>query len=135
MKQTDPEYPPIPAVHLAIRFLLELAMLAGVCLAGWELGGVAGAISAPLAAAALWGVFGTQGDGSRGDPVVPVSGRVRLLLEIVLFGIATYGYWAGWTRAASETFLTISVLHYGITWERQAWLVRTKLPSPHPKTR
>jgi ribose/xylose/arabinose/galactoside ABC-type transport system permease subunit len=117
-------YPPIPVIHLAIRFALEIAMLAGIWMAAEYHWGDVAAILAVLAAMALWGGVGTPGDGSRGAPVVPTPGQLRLLLEIALFGIAAYGYWVEWSRAASETFLTISVLHYVITWERQWWLIR-----------
>lgn len=99
-------------------------MWAGCGLAGWELGGWPGATLGVLLSLALWGVFGTVGDGSRGVPVVQTPGQLRLLLELSLFGIAAWGYWVGWDRIASETFLTVSVLHYGITWERQWWLIR-----------
>jgi len=37
-------YPPIPVVHLAIRFLLEIAMLVGVGMAGWHIWRYLGAI-------------------------------------------------------------------------------------------
>lgn len=117
-------YPPIPAIHLAIRFLLELVMLAGIWLAGRHVAGWPGGITAVLLAMVLWGVFGTTGDGTRGSPVIPTPGRLRLLLEVVLFAAAAYGFWVGLSRAASETFLTVSVLHYLITWERQWWLIR-----------
>jgi hypothetical protein len=99
-------------------------MWAGCALAGREIGGLGGAIVAVLLSMALWGIFGTPGDGSRGEPMVPTPGRIRLLLEIALFGIAAWGFWVGWDRIASETFLTVSVLHYVITWERQWWLIR-----------
>src|SRR5688572_23191338 len=117
-------YRPIPAVHLAIRFLLELVMLAGVAMLGWELAGLIGAIALAIGALALWGVFGTEGDGARGDPVIATPGPFRLLLELVLFGVGAVGLWLVWSRAASETFLTVSVIHYLITWERQWWLIR-----------
>jgi hypothetical protein len=120
-----PGYPPIPPVHLAIRFLLELAMLVGVGWAGWHLWRYPGAILAVLAAGTLWGVFGTPGDGTRGAAVVDTPGPLRLLLELGLFATAGYGYWVGWSRAASETFLTVAALHYVITWERNWWLLRS----------
>jgi hypothetical protein len=116
--------PPIPPVHLAIRFLLELAMLAGLGLAGWSLWRYAGATLAVAGGAALWGIFGTSGDGSRDAPVIETPGRVHLMLEIVLFALAGYGFWVTWTRAASGTILTLAVLHYAVTWERQWWLFR-----------
>ena len=99
-------------------------MLIGVGWAGWHHWRYLGAILAVVAACVLWGVFGTPGDGTRGAPVVATYGPVRLLLELALFGVAGYGYWVGWSRAASETFLTVSVLHYFITWERNWWLLR-----------
>jgi hypothetical protein len=106
-------------------------MLAGVAMLGWELAGVVGAIALATGAMALWGIFGTEGDGTRGDPVVRTPGPVRLLLELVLFGLGAVGIWLVWSRAASETFLTVSVLHYAITWERQWWLLRG---SPRPSS-
>ena len=99
-------------------------MIGGVGLLGRELVGMPGAVALALAAMALWGVFGTAGDGTRGDPVVKTPGPIRLTLELTLFGLGALGFWLGWSRAASETFLTVSVLHYAITWERQWWLIR-----------
>ena len=88
-------------------------MLAGIWMAA-DYGYIA-AILAVLAAMTLWALR-HAGDGSRGAPVVSTPGQLRLALEIVLFGIAAYGYWVEWSRAASETFPTVSVLHYAITW-------------------
>jgi hypothetical protein len=99
-------------------------MLAGAGMAGWHVWRYAGAILFVLGACLLWGLFGTTGDGSRGAPVVETPGQIRLALEITLFGVAAYGYWVVWSRAASETFLTAAVLHYLITWERNWWLLR-----------
>src|SRR4029079_6158369 len=84
-------YPPIPAIHLAIRFLLEIAMLVGVGMAGWHIWRYAGAILFVAGTMALWGIFGTPADVSRGAAIVPTPGQFRLLLEIALFGIAAYG--------------------------------------------
>lgn len=117
-------YPPIPVFHLAIRFLLEIVLWAGWGLAGWHLAEWPGAVIGVLVSMAVWGVFGTPGDGSRGAPVVRTPGQLRLLLEVALFAVAAWGIWVVWSRAASETFLTITVLHYAITWERQWWLIR-----------
>jgi hypothetical protein len=117
-------YPPIPIVHLVIRFLLEIAMWAGCGLAGWHVAGWAGAVAGVAGSMALWGIFGTVGDSSRKSPVVPIPGPVRLALEAMLFGIAAWGIWVVWSRAGSETFLTLTLLHYAITWERQWWLIR-----------
>jgi hypothetical protein len=77
-----------------------------------------------LAGCLLWGIFGTSGDGTRGDPVIETPGQIRLALELALFGLAAYGYWIVWSRAAAETLLTAAVLHYLVTWERNWWLLR-----------
>ena len=99
-------------------------MLAGAGMVGWHIWRYAGAALVVLGACLLWGVFGTSGDGSRGRPVIETPGAMRLALEIALFGLAAYGYWTVWSRAAAETFLTVAVLHYLIMWERAWWLLR-----------
>ena len=43
------------AANVALRFLLEFAMLAACALWGAHAGGAAAAVAIPLAAAALWG--------------------------------------------------------------------------------
>ena len=68
-------------------------MLVGVGMAGWHLWRYLGAILFVAGAMVLWGVFGTPGDGSRGAPVVPTPGPIRLLIELLLFAVAAYGYW------------------------------------------
>jgi hypothetical protein len=117
-------YPPVPIIHLLIRFVLEIAMHIGIGIAGWSVWRYPGAILAVLLGMVLWGVFGTPGDCVRGAPVIDTPGPIRLLMELALFAVAGYGFWVGWSRAVSETFLTITVLHYAITWERQWWLMR-----------
>jgi hypothetical protein len=120
---------PIPALHLAIRFLLELALVASVAYWGWHVGddgprGLLLAILAVAVFAALWGLFGTPGDPSRGRAPVAVPGWARLLLELALIGVAAYCLWTAWSRAAAETLLTAFAVHYALTWERSRWLLR-----------
>ena len=107
-------------------------MYVGIGMAGWSVWRYPGAILAVPVAMGIWGVFGTPGDGVRGEPVINTAGPIRLLLELMLFAIAAYGFWEVWSRAASETFLTVSVLHYAITWERQWWLIRGAPPASQP---
>jgi hypothetical protein len=107
-------------------------MLAALCYWGWSLLDntllqVVAAIGIPAIAAALWGIFRAPGDTSAGKPgVVPVPGPVRLLLEFALFGVAAYGLWSAGSRAAAETLLTITALHYLMTWQRARWLLTGK---------
>ena len=122
--------PSTPGVFLAARFLLECFGWIGFGVWGWHLGGgdILGSILATvfvIASAAVWGVFRARHDppGKTDQPVV-VPGQVRLTIELVFFALAAYGLWVGWNRAASETLMTAVVLLYGITWDRQRWLVR-----------
>ncbi len=118
---------------LGTRFLLELAMLAALAVAGWRLGaGVwryGAMIGMPLAAAALWGIFRVPNDG--GPPTVQVAGIVRLLLEIVLFGAAVAALYAadlpGWALALGS----LTLLHYLLSYDRVLWLLRGA-PPPGP---
>jgi len=121
--------PQVAPVHLAIRFALELALLAALAYWGWHLGGgdLAGlilAVALPIVAAALWAVFRTPRDTREARPIVPIPGAVRLALEFALIGLAAYGLWTSGSRAAAETLLTVFALHYAVTWPRVAWLIR-----------
>ena len=124
--------PSIAPIHLAIRFALELVMWGAIGYWGWHLGGDGVmrwvlAIGFTLIAMVLWGVFRTRGDSSgRQDPPVAIPGIARLILELTLFGLAAYGVWTSGSRAAAETLLTVFALHYAVTWNRQAWLVRQR---------
>jgi mannose-6-phosphate isomerase-like protein (cupin superfamily) len=121
--------PAIPAAHLVIRFVLELAVLAGFAIWGWYVGsgGILGAVLALLfvaLAAAVWAIFRVPNDPGGGRPVVAVPGWARLLLELAIFALSAYGIWTSWSRAAAETLLTALALHYAVTWERTRWLLR-----------
>lgn len=112
-------------VNLAVRFLLELSILAALAYWGWtEHGGVwrfVWAVMLPLAAAGLWGTFRVPGD--PGDAPVPVPGGVRLLLELALFGaevalLAAAGR-PGWAVGLGA----VIVVHYAVSYDRVAWLL------------
>ncbi|AZO57571.1 MAG: DUF2568 domain-containing protein [Mesorhizobium sp.] len=115
--------------NLTLRFLLELAALLGLGMAGWSLSDGAWrwvlAIALPLAAAAAWGTFAVLNDPSRsGRAPVPVPGAVRLALEfVVLFGGAAGFHLAG--HAATGIIMAVLiVISYAFSLDRLAWLVR-----------
>ncbi|MER9614515.1 YrdB family protein [Mesorhizobium sp. M0207] len=115
--------------NLTLRFLLELAALLGLGMAGWSLS--AGmwswilAVALPFVAAALWGTFAVPNDPSRsGRAPVPVPGGVRLVLELViLFGGAAGFHLAGYTTAGIAVALLIAV-SYAFSLDRLGWLLR-----------
>ena len=73
-------------INLAVRFLLELAMLFVLSWWGWRFHGIVTAIGLPVAAAVMWGVFRIPNDPKAAPVAVP--GVVRLALEWGLFGFA-----------------------------------------------
>ncbi|ESY88462.1 hypothetical protein X739_01490 [Mesorhizobium sp. LNHC220B00] len=115
--------------NLTLRFLLELAALLGLAMAGWSLSDGAWrwvlAVALPLAAAGAWGTFAVLNDPSRsGRAPVPLPGAVRLALEfVVLSGGAAGFHLAGHTIPAIIMALLI-VISYAFSLDRLAWLLR-----------
>ena len=115
--------------NLTLRFLLELAALLGLGLAGWGLSDgwwrwiLAPAL--PLTAAVLWGTFAVANDPSRsGRAPVPVPGAGRLVLELtILVGSAAGFYMAGYTTTGIIVALLI-VISYAFSLDRLGWLLR-----------
>jgi hypothetical protein len=74
----------VKEANLALRFLLELGLLAALAAWGFGLGGVLGVvvgIGAPVAAAATWGLLVAPKAPNRLDD------PARLALELVLFAL------------------------------------------------
>ena len=115
--------------NLTLRFLLELAALLGLGIAGWSLSGGSRrwflALTLPLIAAVLWGTFAVRDDPSRsGRAPVPVPGAVRLVLELViLFGGAAGFYAAGHTTTGMVVTLLIAI-SYAFSLDRLGWLLK-----------
>jgi hypothetical protein len=116
-------------LNLALRFVLEVVALIAVGYWGWA--GATGAlryvlaIGGPLLAAVLWATFRVPGDASAsGEAPVPVPGWARLLLELALFGFATWGLYTSGATQAALIFGGVVVAHYAISYDRVAWLLR-----------
>lgn len=112
--------------NLALRFFLELAALYGMGYWGWtQHTGVLRyllAFGLPLLAASVWGIFRVPGDG--GAPRVRVSGVIRLVIEVIFFGFATWGLFDAGAAAAGWIFGGLTLFHYIIAYDRIGWLVK-----------
>jgi Protein of unknown function (DUF2568) len=113
-------------LNLALRFFLELAALYFIGYWSWaQHEGVLRyllVIGLPLLAATIWGVFRVPGDG--GAPRVRVSGVVRLLIEIVFFGAATWGLFEAGATTTGLIFGGLTLFHYIISYDRIGWLLK-----------
>jgi hypothetical protein len=113
-------------LNLALRFFLELAALYFIGYWSWtQHEGVLRyllVIGLPLLAAAIWGVFRVPGDG--GAPRVRVSGVVRLLIEIVFFGFATWGLFEAGATTTGWILGGLTLFHYIISYDRIGWLLK-----------
>ena len=113
-------------LNLALRFFLELTLLAALGYWGWtqHTGAVRFlfAFAAPSVAAALWAIFRVPGDG--GAPVVVTPGPLRLLLEAVLFVAAALALRAANQPRLTLAFAVVSVLHYAASYDRVIALLR-----------
>jgi Protein of unknown function (DUF2568) len=72
-------------VTLTVRFLCELAMLAALAYWGFGVGSWLLGLGAPLLAAIVWGAFVAP------RARWPVRAPVRVVIELVLFGVAAAG--------------------------------------------
>lgn len=115
-------------VNLAFRFILEIVSLVGAFRLGLSLSnGVVGwvlGLAFTVAAMALWATFRVPGDESaNGEAPYPVSGPIRLLIEVGLFGAGAVGWfvagpeWMAWSNLAGLT------LHHVLSYDRITWLL------------
>jgi Protein of unknown function (DUF2568) len=115
-------------VNLVVRFLLELSALFALGLWGWH-GRDDGwrilvALAIPTVAAALWGIFAVPHDPTRsGAAPIPVSGLVRLALELGFFGCATLALNDLGFGTLTAILGTAVVVHYVFSYDRIRWLV------------
>jgi hypothetical protein len=116
-------------LNLGFRFLLELAALFTVGYWGWhrDIGAfrfVLGIVG-PCLFAAVWYTFNTKDDPSRsGKAPVPVPGIVRLVLEIVLFVMATIGAYSSISKLTGIIFGSAVLIHYIASYKRISWMLR-----------
>jgi hypothetical protein len=118
-------------LNSAIRFLLEFAGILSFAKWGYHQSETSMrillAILLPLLFAVLWGVFAVRNDPSRsGKTVVSTPGAIRLVLELILFGAATWMLFDLGHTLPALIYGAVLVLHYAFSWERIAWLLKQK---------
>ena len=121
--------PTMAGWNLALRFGLELGAVAGLGLAAWKLAPGAtrwvAVIAAPIAAAAIWGVFNVIDDPSRsGAAPVEVGGWVRLAIELAILGGGAAAIAFAARRDIGIVFALLVAFHYAASTSRIEWLAQ-----------
>jgi hypothetical protein len=116
-------------LNLAMRFLLELAALAAFGVWGYRShqSGLRTllAVALPLCAASVWGVFAVPDDPSRsGRAPVPVSGPLRLVLELAFFGLASWALSRAGQPRLALLLGGLCLVHYALSYDRIGWLLQ-----------
>lgn len=116
-------------IILVIRFLLEIGALVAMGWWGWHQGDsvlrYVWALGIPIVAATLWGTFTVPHDPGRGGgSPVPVPGFLRLTLEALFFGFATWCLGNSGAMIISWVFGVVVVVHYIVSYDRIIWMVK-----------
>lgn len=115
------------------QFAMELASLMGIGLIGWHLGnrGVLGAILAIvfiLLTGTVWGRFRTPGFVPTGrEPANPVSGPVRIAIELMVYLIGIFGIWWSGREQMALIVIGIMILTLIISYKRLLGLWFTRI--------
>ena len=118
------------SLNLLLRFLLELIALVVTGIWGYHLSDswtrFMWAILFPVLFATLWGVYAVREDPARsGKTVIPTPGIVRLLLELGLFGVATWMMMDLGYKVNGAIFGGVVLIHYLLSLDRVRWLMKT----------
>lgn len=119
---------------LAFRFVLEMFLLIGYILIGTEVVAesnfnlrVVAAIVFPILAVLVWAIFRVPGEG--GPPLVAVSGRVRLVIEALVFGVAIAGLIYVANTGYAWFLGVLALIYYALAYDRVLAMLRNTLPS------
>lgn len=115
-------------INLTVRFLLECYGLYALGYWGWTqhdgLLKILFSIGLPLVAAAIWGIFRAKEDHGKG--LIPVNGRVRLLIEIGFFSAASIALFISHQQQSAVLFMIILIAHYAVSYDRVLMLMGYK---------
>lgn len=114
--------------NLILRFVLEITALITIGRWGWNLHEGAAkyllGLGLPLVMAVAWAVFRppVEPGGGPKHAIIPVSGRVRLVLEAVFFGFAIGAAFSSGQSALGIALTLGLLLHYAWSADRVIWL-------------
>jgi hypothetical protein len=81
----------------------------------------------PILVAVIWGVFAVPNDpGRSGKTVVATQGWIRLILELTIFGCATWAFFDSGHPIVGMIFGIVVILHYITYYDRLKWLLKLK---------
>jgi len=106
-------------LNLALRFILELLALAIFFLWGWQHQGFLKyllAFGTPILAMVIWGTFRVPND--PGKAPVAVSGRTRLLIELVFYGAAEACLFSLQQLSFAYALSIVLIIHYAVSYDR-----------------
>ncbi len=115
--------------NLILRFLLEISSLVIAGFWAWNIfDGLLRyllLVLFPLLMATVWGVFNVKDDPSRsGKAPVEVSGLVRLMVELLIFGFATFCLFHLNLIIPATIFLSLIIFHYILSYKRLSWIIK-----------
>lgn len=116
-------------INLVLRFALEMAAITSVGIWGWKQSDnwlqFVFAVGLPILLAAVWGTFAVPEDPSRsGSAPVVIPGFLRLIIELLIFVVATFALRDIELTNLSWMFAVVTVIHYAISYDRIQWLIQ-----------
>ena len=115
-------------INLTVRFILELLALTAAFMWGWKQSEgwlrFVFAFGLLIFIAAIWGTFAVPNDPSRsGNAPIEVAGIVRLIIELTIFGFATWAFYDLGHFKTSLILGIVVILHYIFSYDRIIWLL------------
>ena len=115
-------------LNLVIRVLLEITALYAIGIYFFTFGeGYSQyflAIVVPTICAVCWSIFRYSNDPR--EPIFPINGKLRLIMEASFFGLAVYGLKHTIGLPWSSYFLYAILFHYFVSYDRvyRLWMNR-----------
>lgn len=118
-------------LNLTLRFLLELTALFALGYWGYKSQSnflkYVLMLALPVIVAVVWGVFAVPNDPSRsGKTIVATPGWVRLIIELMVFGLGVLATYYVKEHQLSLYFGVVVLLHYVMSYDRVIWLINQK---------